>query len=447
MHPGRVRVLADRETRSGDYVLYWMQRAQRTRVNHALDYALRHAEALELPLVVAFGLTESYPEANERHYAFMLEGLRDVAQSLAKRRIGFVVRRGPPDSVAIALAYRAAMVVCDRGYLRHERAWRQSVAEGAPCPVIEVEADLVVPVEHASTKREVAARTLRPKIERAIEEFLDAPPEASPAARHEIALAGDVDVADIEGTLASLEIDRSVARSPRFEGGEEAAHRRLARFLAERLRSYEARRSDPAAAVASTLSPYLHFGQISPLEILRAVRPAGGGRAFVEELVVRRELAFNFVWFEEAYDRFESLPDWARETLAKHSGDRRPALYADAELEAAATHDPYWNAAMQEMRRTGYMHNMLRMYWGKKILEWSETPEAAFERVLRLNNKFFLDGRDPNSYANVGWIFGLHDRPWPERPVFGKVRSMTASGLERKFDIEAYVGWVTQWDA
>jgi deoxyribodipyrimidine photo-lyase len=444
MHPGRVRVRADRETKSGDYVLYWMQRAQRTRFNDALEYALGHAEALGLPLVVGFGLTDAYPEANERHYAFMLQGLRDVARNLARRRIGFVVRRGAPDAVAIALSYNAAMVICDGGYLRHERAWRDAVAEAAPCPVIEIETDLVVPVEHASAKREIAARTLRPKLQRAMEEFLH-PHDAPRLASRVLAVPGDIDPEDIGGTLASLEIDRAVGRVDRFEGGEEAGSRRLQRFIAERLPDYEKTRSEPAATSVSTLSPYLHFGHISPLEIVLAAREAGHRGAFLDELVIRRELAFNYVWFEPGYDRFESLPAWARTTLAKHAGDARPALYAETQLEEAATHDRYWNAAMREMRRTGYMHNTMRMYWGKKILEWSADPEAAFERTLRLNNRYFLDGRDPNSYANVGWIFGLHDRPWPERPVFGTVRSMAASGLERKFDIDAYVQWVEQW--
>jgi deoxyribodipyrimidine photo-lyase len=444
MHPGRVRVRADRETQSGDYVLYWMQRAQRTRANHALEYALGHAESLSLPLVVGVALPEEEGDRSERHLAFRLEGLRDVAANLARRRIGFVVRRGPPDAVVLALAYHAAMLVCDAGYLRHERAWRETVAAAAPCPVIEVETDLVVPVERAAAKREVAARTLRPNLQRLLEEHLDLPEEGRTASR-EIALPGDVDAADVEGTLAALGVDRAVARVPGLAGGEEAARRRLERFLAAHLPAYDARRSDPVDPVTSRLGPYLRFGQISPLEIVRAVRASGGSPAFLEELVVRRELAFNFVWYESAYDRFEGLPDWARATLAKHAADARPALYEEAQLEEAATHDRIWNAAMREMRRTGYLHNTLRMYWGKKILEWSTTPEAAFERTLRLNNRYLLDGGDPGAYAGVGWIFGLHDRPWPARPVFGTVRSMSAAGLARKIDVEAYLRQVERW--
>jgi len=191
------------------------------------------------------------------------------------------------------------------------------------------------------------------------------------------------------------------------------------------------------------LSPYLHFGQISPVEIALAVRaaraPAADRDSYLEELIVRRELAVNFVLSNECYDRFESLPGWAQRTLALHARDARAHTYDFEQLAAARTHDAYWNAAMQEMRLTGFMHNYMRMYWGKKVLEWSPTPQEGHATLLRLNNSYFLDGRDASSYANVGWVFGLHDRPWPERPIFGNVRYMNAAGLKRKTDIEAYV--------
>jgi deoxyribodipyrimidine photo-lyase len=230
----------------------------------------------------------------------------------------------------------------------------------------------------------------------------------------------------------------------RFRGGTGQARRRLRVFIAARLGGYAEQRGEPAAFQCSLLSPYLHFGQISPVEIALAVRGADRGtpadsRAYLEELIVRRELAANFVHYQPRYDDYASIPAWAWATLEAHRADRREHLYTRAQLEAARTHDPYWNAAMREMRVTGFMHNYMRMYWAKKILEWSAEPEAAFRTILHLNNKYFLDGRDPSSYANVAWIFGVHDRPWPERPVFGKVRSMTAQGLERKFDMAAYL--------
>ena len=221
----------------------------------------------------------------------------------------------------------------------------------------------------------------------------------------------------------------------------------MGRFFRWHLPGYADARNDPADPQCSTLSPYLHFGQISPVEVARKAQRATGASdsdkaAFLEELIVRRELAVNFVHYHAHYDRFQCLPDWAQKTLADHAGDERPVRYSRADLERAGTEDEYWNAAMTEMLKTGYMHNYMRMYWGKKILEWSDTPETAFSTALYLNNKYFLDGRDPNSYANVAWIFGLHDRPWQERPIYGKVRYMNASGLERKFDIQEYCRWV-----
>jgi deoxyribodipyrimidine photo-lyase len=440
----RVRRRDGREIGAGRYVLYWMQRAQRVCFNHALEYAIAVANERDLPVIVGFGLVDDYPEANERHYAFMLEGLREVEDALAARGIAFVLRHGAPDRVMPPLAVEAALLVCERGYLRPERAWRDAVAAASPCPVVEVETDAVVPVDIVSRKAEIAARTIRPRIMRQLDLYLH--PVEMVAPKHRSlgeAPASDIALRDVAATLARLRLDRSVGPVAAFIGGASQARRRLDAFIADRLERYAEGRSEPAQAIPSHLSPYLHFGQISPIEIALAVRAAAAApesaRVFIEELVVRRELALNFVNFTEDYDRYAALPRWARETLAAHAGDQRPAQYGITALEAAETEDPYWNAAMTEMRLTGYMHNTMRMYWGKKILEWTPDPEEAHRRVLTLNNRYFLDGRDASSFANVGWIFGLHDRPWPERPVFGTVRSMTAGGLERKFDIAAYV--------
>jgi deoxyribodipyrimidine photo-lyase len=237
-----------------------------------------------------------------------------------------------------------------------------------------------------------------------------------------------------------------VGAGRRYERGAPAARARLKAFLEDGLGRYAGDRGRPEAGAASMMSPYLHFGQISPLEIALSVREAGsaGGAdsaAYLEELIVRRELACNHAIHEPRYDAYDALPAWARQTLAAHADDPRPHLYDEGQLERGETHDPYWNAAMLEMRATGYMHNQLRMYWGKKVLQWSRTPEQAFETLLRLNNRWFLDGRDPNSFTNVGWIFGLHDRPWGPQPVFGTVRSMGPNSL-RKFDADAYVAGV-----
>lgn len=445
----RLRTLNDRPERAGDYVLYWMQQSQREAFNPALETAIVCANRLELPVVVGFGLTDGYPEANARHYSFMLEGLADVQAALARRGVGFVVRRGAPDDVAIELARHAALVVCDRGYLRHQKVWRANLAEAAACRVVQVEGDVVVPVELASSKQEIAARTLRPKILKVRDEFVRPLPRTrAKVSAKSLSLPKSLDLSDTAKLLAKLDIDRSVPPVKRFKGGSVEARRRLRAFVRGGLAGYASGRSEPAREQVSFLGAYLHFGQISAVEIALAVSEASAERAdraaYLEELIVRRELAINFVEHEPHYDSYACLPDWARRTLAAHSTDRRPYRYSTKQLVAAETHDPYWNAAMREMVVTGYMHNHMRMYWGKKILEWSATPEKAFSTALELNNRYFLCGRDPNSYANVAWCFGLHDRPWPERPIFGKVRSMMASGLERKFDIDAYVRLVAR---
>jgi deoxyribodipyrimidine photo-lyase len=448
MDPGRVTFLNDAPVhQSGRYVLYWMQQSQRAQFNPALEYAIFRANELDRPVVVVFGLFNGYLEANERHFAFMLEGLAVVAAALRKRGIQLVMRTARPDAACLAIAPEAALVVCDRGYLRHQKSWREAVAREAGRQVVQVEGDVVVPVDRVSGKREYAARTIRPKIGRFLDAYLgDVAPRRPVRASRHLRIGSDVDPADPDGVLARLRIDRSVGRVQRFRGGTTEARRRLGQFLRQGLDGYGDARNDPADPQCSNLSPYLHFGQISPVEIARKARAAKGGSAsdratFLEELVVRRELAVNFVHFEPDYDRYRGLPDWAKKTLGKHRSDARAHVYTRRELEHAQTHDPYWNAAMIEMLRTGYMHNYMRMYWGKKIIEWSNTPAHAYRTTLALNNRYFIDGRDPSSYAGVGWVFGLHDRPWTERAVFGTVRYMNAGGLERKFDIDAYVRW------
>ncbi len=441
----RIRPLNDRPRRDGAYVLYWMQQSQRASGNPALDHAIAEANALRLPVVVGFGLTDRYPEANARHFAFLLQGLGDVEAALGRRGIAFVVRLGAPDEVALALAADAALVVCDRGYLRHQRSWRRAVADGAGCAVVEVEGDVVVPVGLVSTKAEYAARTIRPKILSHRDAFVV--PSAGLACDRpslDLGVPGDVDLSEGLRLLDRLAIDRSVRPVQRFTGGTGEARARLAAFIASGLEGYAGGRSEPGRWQGSLLSPYLHFGQISPVEIAAGIRGAAAGApddraAYLEELIVRRELAVNFVTFEPDYDRFTALPAWAQRTLRTHAGDPRDHLYAIEDLERAETHDPFWNAATREMTRTGFMHNTMRMYWAKKILEWSPAPDAAFRTALHLNNKYFLDGRDPSSYANVLWCFGLHDRPWVERPVFGQIRYMNAAGLRRKFDMDRYI--------
>jgi deoxyribodipyrimidine photo-lyase len=450
--PARVQELNDAPVRSdGRWVLYWMQRSQRAEDNPALELAIQRANELDLPVLVAFGLTDRYPRANLRHMAYLVEGLADVADGLARRGAAFAPRRGAPVEVALRFAREAALVVCDRGYLRHLRAWRRRLAAEASVRVVQVEGDVVVPAELASDKREHAARTLRPKLWRHAERFLtELRTTPLRRARRDLDPGDDlprVDPRDLAGTLATLRVDRGVAPVAGVEAGTRAAKRGLRRFLDERFAAYADHRNQPQTDDVSHLSKPLHYGHISPVTAALRARdaaPDGAARdAFLEELLVRRELAINFVLYAgDDYDRYATLPDWARATLDAHRGDPREHVYDDAAFENAETHDPYWNAAMREMRTSGYMHNYMRMYWGKKILEWSASPEEAFERAQRLNDRWFLDGRDPNSYAGVAWCFGLHDRGWTERPVYGKVRYMNANGLRRKADPDAYVAKV-----
>jgi deoxyribodipyrimidine photo-lyase len=438
---GRVRALNARRATDRRFVVYWMQAAQRAETNHALEYAVGAANELRRPLVVLFGLTERFPEANGRHYAFMLEGLRETRARLRSRGIPLIVRRGEPDAVVAEVGREAAIVVVDDGYGRVERRWRASAAAALDCPLVEVVTNVIVPVEAVSRKEEYSAATLRPKIHRLLDSYLRPLRRAPLRVRSAGPDIESWDIEDTEAALGRLDLDRGIGRVAAHRGGAGEAEKRLRAFVRTKLERYAVDKNDPAVDGLSGLSPYLHFGQISPLAVALAVKkgPAYGQAAFLEELVVRRELAFNFVRYNRAYDRFDGLPDWCRSTLLEHAGDRRPHVYSRAEFERAATHDPYWNAAQREMVLTGKMHGYMRMYWAKKILEWSASPREAYRTALALNNAYELDGRDPNGFAGVAWSFGKHDRPWGRRPVFGTVRAMTDSGLRRKFDIDAYV--------
>ncbi|GLS73678.1 deoxyribodipyrimidine photo-lyase [Methylobacterium tardum] len=444
----RIRVLNDVEPRGdGDYVLYLLQQANRAQFNPALEFAIEEANRLNLPVVACFGLLDGasgFPEANARHYAFLLQGLADAKAGLETRGIGFVMRKASPAKVAIDLSADAALLVLDRGYLAIQKGWYREITAAVTTRIVQVEGDVVVPVETASTKHEYAARTLRPKLNRLWDPFIaELTPRKLKRKAEGLKLETEIDVSDPEAVLAGMSLDRVVGPVKRFTGGETQARKRLNAFLKDGFAGYGAGRNMPEAA-ASHMSPYLHFGQISPVEIALAVREAKIGddddhSAYLEELIVRRELAMNHVFYTEGYDDYDrAVPDWARKTLAEHAEDARPHTYAEDQLAAGETHDLYWNAAMREMRETGYMHNQLRMYWGKKILDWSPSPKEAFARTLRLNNRYFLDGRDPNSFTNVAWVFGLHDRPWQTRKVFGTVRYQSENSL-KKFDAKAYV--------
>ncbi len=445
IHSTRIQLLNDLEIREGDYVLYWMQQSQRSEMNHALEYAIGEANRLKLGVLVGFGLMDDYPEANLRHYTFMLEGLKETQSSLAKRGLNMVVQKGKPPDVALSLGRRASMIVCDRGYLRHQKKWRTQVAREAGCRVVQVESDVIIPLAVVSGKAEYAARTIRPKIHKHFRNYLIEVKKISVKTPSLNLHIRGMDLADIDGILRKLSLDRSVpAVSVLYKGGTSAALKTFDDFLTDRLKHYAVHGNQPQTDDISHMSPYLHFGQISPLYLALQVQSADNSMqeakdAYIEELVVRRELAINFANYTENYDSYACIPAWAQKSLREHRKDKREYIYTRKQLENARTHDEYWNAAMREMKFTGFMHNYMRMYWGKKILEWSKTPEQAFRTTLAINNKYFLDGRDPNSFTGVAWIYGVHDRAWFERPIFGKIRYMAASGLERKCDINAYV--------
>lgn len=441
----RIQGLNSLRIRNGSYVMYWMQQSQRLEYNHALEFAIHKANKLGQKLLVVFGLSAHYPEANLRHYTFMLQGLKETQSALSDRGIKMVIQRGCPSVIALILGADASLIVCDRGYLKHQKAWRNEVSLKAHCAVVQVESDVIVPVEIVSDKAEYAARTIRSKIKKNMDSSLVRFRHGRLKKDSLNLNVNSLDLTDIDLLLKDLNIDRSVpAVSPFLKGGTTSAKKSLKKFIRNGLPRYGRNRNQPQTDDTSQMSLYLHFGQISPLHIALQIKNADDQlqkekETFLEELIVRRELSINFVHYNQAYDSFDCLPDWAKKTLAEHRADKREPIYTREQLENAKTHDDYWNASMKEMKYTGFMHGYMRMYWGKKILEWSDSPENAFRTALAINNKYFIDGRDPNSYAGVAWLFGLHDRAWNERPIFGKIRYMSASGLERKCDIHAYL--------
>ncbi len=437
----RVKALNQKEIRTRKYVLYWMQASQRAEDNHALEFAILKANELRQPLIVFLGITDQFLEANERHYTFMLEGLKEVKDSLEKRGIQMVILHKSPEIGVLQLAKKASLAVVDRGYLKIQRAWRDDASKRMECPLLQVESDVIVPVEETSPKEEYAAATIRSKIKRKLDAFLVPLKEHEPIIESLSLDFDSFDIHDLEKAISKLRINRSVKRVDSFHGGTREAKRHLEVFLEGKLDRFPELRNDPTLDYLSHMSPYLHFGQISPLYIALKVSKTGnpGIEAFLEELIIRRELSMNFIFYNEKYDSFEAIPDWAKKTLKAHEKDRRQYLYSLDELESAKTHDSYWNAAQKQMVIEGKMHGYMRMYWGKKILEWTRTPKEAFRNALHLNNKYELDGRDPNGFTGVAWCFGKHDRPWGERPIFGNVRYMNDKGLKRKFDADSYV--------
>jgi deoxyribodipyrimidine photo-lyase len=438
----RARAVVAAPERPGP-VVYWMSRDQRASDNWALLYAQSLALRRHEALCVVFCLAPSFPGAALRHYDFLLRGLAEIGDALAVRRIGFALLEGEPVREIPAFLQRtgAGALVGDFDPLRVKRAWQRDVAAAVGIPFHEVDAHNVVPCWVASPKREFAARTFRPKIERLLADWLH---EFPPLRAHPHRWQAEARGVDAAGALRRLAPDRAVPPVAWIAPGERAARRALSAFVRKRLTGYDEGRNDPTLEGQSGLSPWLHFGQLSAQRVALAVRAAGAPdadrAAFLEELIVRRELSDNFCLHEPHHDEFAGLPAWSQRTLDRHRGDERPYRYRAAQLEAGATHDPLWNAAQRELVVRGKMHGWVRMYWAKKILEWTGSPEEAIREALRLNDRYSLDGRDPNGCVGVLWsVGGLHDRPWGERPVFGQVRYMSFDGARRKFDVEAYI--------
>jgi deoxyribodipyrimidine photo-lyase len=437
--------------RDASYVLYWAQMNRRTTSNHALAHAISIANGLNLPVLYYEGLTCSYPHASDRFHTFILEGVPETADRLRTLGIGYVfyLRRktSDPDDVLYRLAVNAAAVISDDYPVFVTTAHNARVPEKIGVAYHAVDSSCIVPMS-LFEKREYAAYTLRPKIRRLLPKYLVAfqmpevtrrwkgpvPPFHTPVARE-----------DIRTLVASCDIDHTVPPSLTFRGGMREAEVRLNAFLDRSLRRYAREKNEPSANATSRLSAYLHFGQISSLDIALAVRQTAErdkliDTEFLDELIVRRELAFNHARHAGSNPAsLDLLPEWAKQTLETHAGDLRSPLYSREEFESARTHDVLWNATQSELLLRGTIQGYYRMYWGKKVLEWSASPKDAVDTMVYLHDRYALDGRDPNTYANILWCLGLHDRPWFERPIFGVIRYMSLDGMRRKTDVEAYL--------
>jgi deoxyribodipyrimidine photo-lyase len=433
--------------KGGKCVVYWMQRAMRIVDNPALDAAIEVGNLLGLPVVVFFLVIPNYPNANLRHYHFLAQGLRDVAEDAAERGVGFVVRRAPDSLDAFLAEVDAALLIGDENPCREPERWRHVLAKKLKIPFWTVDADVVVP-SAIFNRSFVLLHHFRPHLKAQLPNYLVAPAKMAPLHgwRPRKVLPHFSLLKEI--TEGFTKLDRAVRPVDSFTGGTHEALKRLREFVRLELKDYEETRNHPEMKGTSRLSPYLHFGNIGPLTVGLAVEKAvKQGKAsaetrdkFLDELIGWRELAVLFVRHEPEYDNWECAAPWARKTLIEHAGDPRHYRYSLEQLERAETADELWNAAQREMVETGWMHGYMRMYWAKKILEWAPDPARAFEWAVELNDRYELDGRDPNGYAGIAWaIVGRHDRPWFNRPVFGLVRPMTGASTAKKFDAAGYI--------
>ena len=440
--PRRVRVLKQGSIGRGP-VVYWMSRDQRVNDNWALLFAQELALERKVPFAVIFCLAPRFLNATSRQYGFMLKGLQEVENRLAELNIPFFLLIDSPEQELPTFLAKQQIggLVTDFDPLRIKQQWKNEVAAHIKTSMYEVDARNIVPCWEASSKREYAAYTLRPKIHRALPEFLKDFPLAQ---KHPFPWPKKVKGTNWDEAKISLKIDRSVPEVDWLVSGEKAAAAILDHFLTKKLSAYASKRNDPTEDGVSNFSPYLHFGQISAQRVALEVKKKKVNKeskdSLLEELIVRRELSDNFCYYNPDYDRFAGFPEWAQKTLNEHRDDQREYLYSLEQFEDGKTDDHLWNAAQMEMVHRGKMHGYLRMYWAKKILEWTASPEEALEVAILLNDKYELDGRDTNGYVGIAWsVGGVHDRAWKERPIFGKIRYMSYGGCKAKFKVKTYI--------
>jgi deoxyribodipyrimidine photo-lyase len=442
MKDERVRLLNKKKDKNGP-VIYWMSRDQRLYDNWAVTFAQKKAEQKNQPLVILFCLVKEFMGATIRQYDFMLQGLREVKSYCDRKNIPFYLMLGDPLVVIPQMIRlcKAGTLVTDFDPLRIKRKWKLALQKVLDVPFYEVDAHNIVPCWIASQKQEYGAYTLRPKLQKVLHHYLDEFPDVKKQA-----IPWTQKIPEIQWDVLPLQltIDKSVNPIKSIKPGYRAGQKKLERFCAVGLLRYNSDRNDPVKNAQSGLSPYIHFGQISAqrvaLSVARAHVASSCKDPYLEELIVRRELADNFCYYSPRYDSFKAFPIWAQNSLNRHWNDARDYTYSRSELERAQTHDPLWNAAQMEMVKSGTMHGYMRMYWAKKILEWTPDPDTALEACIYLNDKYELDGRDPNGYAGIAWsLGGLHDRAWGERPLFGKIRFMSYHGCKAKFDIDGYI--------
>ncbi|WP_448874305.1 deoxyribodipyrimidine photo-lyase [Desulfobulbus propionicus] len=439
--PRRIRCYNGTAVHRGP-VLYWMHREFRAQDNWGLIHARDQALRLQVPLAVVFCLVPAFLGATLRQFDFLLKGLEGSVPALDQANIALILRSGDPSQEMMRCCHEVqpSLVVTDFDPLRIKRQWLQALLRDQAVPVHEVDSRNIVPAWIASPRREYMARTIRPKIHRMLPEMLGPFPKL-PAHPHPWpAPPPSLSFADLR---TALRVDTSVAPVKGLRPGEAGAREVLDTFLRQRLPRYD-QRNDPNKGVCSGLSPYLHFGMIAAQSVVLELTHQGlrgdNVDSFIEELVVRRELSDNFCLYTADYDRIDGFPDWALRTLEQHRNDPRPYLYDQEGFDRAQTHDPLWNAAQRQLVDSGTIHGYMRMYWAKKILEWSPDAAEALRIAIFLNDRYALDGRETNGYTGIAWsIGGVHDRGWSERPIFGTIRYMNESGARRKFDVHRYI--------